>query len=45
MREWLASKLSGLVLLVIEIGGIHSDKDLILVAGNRGRREGRYAAA
>src|SRR5215831_9825345 len=31
-REWLASDLSGLDLLVIQIDGIHMDEDLILVA-------------
>jgi putative transposase len=32
MKEWLASDLSGLDLLVIQIDGIHMDDDLILVA-------------
>jgi transposase-like protein len=32
MRRWLASDLSGLDLLVIQIDGIHMDEDLILVA-------------
>src|SRR6266699_2033029 len=32
MKEWLASDLSGLDLLVIQIDGIHMDEDLILVA-------------
>ena len=31
MKEWVASDLSGLDLLVIEIDGIHMDEDLILV--------------
>ena len=32
MKEWMASDLSGLDLLVIQIDGIHMDEDLILVA-------------
>ena len=32
MKEWVASDLSGLDLLVIQIDGIHMDEDLILVA-------------
>jgi putative transposase len=32
MKEWMASDLSGLDLLVIQIDGIHMDDDLILVA-------------
>ena len=32
MKEWIASDLSGLDLLVIQIDGIHMDEDLILVA-------------
>jgi hypothetical protein len=32
MKEWMASKLSKLDLLVIQIDGIHMDEDLILVA-------------
>jgi putative transposase len=32
MKEWLASDLSGLDLLVIQVDGIHMDEDLILVA-------------
>src|SRR6478752_5824750 len=32
MKEWIASDLSGLDLLVIQIDGIHIDEDLILVA-------------
>jgi putative transposase len=32
MREWMASDLSSLDLLVIQIDGIHMDEDLILVA-------------
>ena len=32
IKEWLASNLSGLDLLVIQIDGIHMDEDLILVA-------------
>ena len=32
MKEWMASDLSGLELLVIQIDGIHMDEDLILVA-------------
>jgi putative transposase len=32
MQEWMASDLSGLDLLVIQIDGIHLDEDLILVA-------------
>jgi putative transposase len=32
MKEWMASDLSGLDLLVIQIDGIHMDQDLILVA-------------
>src|SRR5947199_10660413 len=31
-RDWMASDLSGLDLLVIQIDGIHMDEDLILVA-------------
>jgi putative transposase len=32
MKEWVASDLSGLDLLVIQIAGIHMDEDLLLVA-------------
>ena len=32
MKEWMASDLAGLDLLVIQIDGIHMDEDLILVA-------------
>jgi putative transposase len=32
MKDWMASDLSGLDLLVIQIDGIHMDEDLILVA-------------
>src|SRR5271166_1117199 len=32
MKQWMASDLSGLDLLVIQIDGIHMDEDLILVA-------------
>jgi putative transposase len=32
MKEWMASDLSSLDLLVIQIDGIHMDEDLILVA-------------
>jgi len=32
LREWMASDLSGLDLLVIQIDGIHMDEDMILVA-------------
>ena len=32
MKEWMASDLSGLDLLVIQIDGIHMDENLILVA-------------
>jgi len=32
MKEWMASDLSGLDFLVIQIDGIHMDEDLILVA-------------
>src|SRR5271169_3466410 len=32
MKEWMASDLSGLDLLVIQIDGIHMDEELILVA-------------
>jgi transposase-like protein len=32
MKHWMASDLSGLDLLVIQIDGIHMDEDLILVA-------------
>ena len=32
LKEWMASDLSGLDLLVIQIDGIHMDEDLILVA-------------
>jgi hypothetical protein len=32
MKEWVASDLSGLDLLVIQIDGIHMDEDLILIA-------------
>ena len=32
MKEWIASDLSGLDLLVIQIDGIHMDEELILVA-------------
>src|SRR5664280_576864 len=32
MKEWMASDLSGLDLLVIQIDGIHMDEDMILVA-------------
>src|ERR1700730_10806418 len=32
MKEWMASDLSGLDLLVIQIDGIHMDEDLVLVA-------------
>jgi hypothetical protein len=32
LKEWVASDLSGLDLLVIQIDGIHMDEDLILVA-------------
>ena len=32
MKEWIASDLSGLDLLVVQIDGIHMDEELILVA-------------
>ena len=32
MKQWMASDLSGLDLLVIQIDGIHMDEDLILIA-------------
>ena len=32
MKDWMASDLSGLDLLVIQIDGIHMDEDLILIA-------------
>jgi hypothetical protein len=32
LKEWMASDLSSLALLVIQIDGIHMDEDLILVA-------------
>jgi len=32
MKEWMASDLAGLDLLVVQIDGIHMDEDLILVA-------------
>src|SRR5258707_14219135 len=32
MKDWMASDLSGLNLLVIQIDGIHMDEDLLLVA-------------
>src|SRR5262245_58697929 len=32
MKDWMASDLSGLDLLVIQIDGIHMDEDLFLVA-------------
>ena len=34
LKEWMASDLSGLDLLVIQIDGIHMDDDLILVAAS-----------
>ena len=38
MKEWMASDLSGLDLLVIQIDGIHLDDNLILVAAIAGPR-------
>jgi hypothetical protein len=42
MREWMASGLSGLDLLVISIDGTHMDEDMILVAaiGVDAKRDG-----
>ena len=40
MKEWMASDLSGLDLLVIQIDGIHMDEDLILVDSDWRQREG-----
>jgi hypothetical protein len=37
MKEWVASDLPGLDLLVIQIDGIHMDEDLILVADRHGQ--------
>ena len=44
LKEWMASDLSGLDLLVIQIDGIHMDDDLILVADSC-RCKGRQASA
>ena len=39
MKEWMASDLSSLDLLVIQIDGIHMDEDLILVAADIGEKD------
>jgi putative transposase len=44
MKEWVASDLSGLDLLVIQIDGIHMEEDLILVAAIGPCKEGLACA-
>src|SRR3974377_1336906 len=40
LAEWMASELSGLDLLVIQIDGIHMDEDMTLVGGGGGGADG-----
>ena len=45
MKEWMATRLDDLDLLVIQIDGIHMDEDMLLVAALGIDADGRQASA